>query len=137
MRFGIEEMKNIPICDLFYRVALDTVGPLLETTSGNKYVLVAIYHYSKWCEVRPIKEHDAYIATKFLEDEVICKYGMPKYILTDNGNEWMKEFVEIYQNYGITHHFTTPCMASMQWFGGASDKDHQTWTHGYGYYQHT
>ncbi len=29
MRSSIEEMKNIPICDLFYHVALDTVRPLL------------------------------------------------------------------------------------------------------------
>jgi hypothetical protein len=29
---------------------------------------------------------------------------MPKYILTDNGSKWMKEFAEIY---GITHQFTT------------------------------
>jgi hypothetical protein len=28
MRSGVEEMKNIPICNLFYRVALDTAGPL-------------------------------------------------------------------------------------------------------------
>jgi hypothetical protein len=107
MRSSIEEMKSIPICDLFYRVAMDIVGPLLETTNGNKYVLVAIDHYSKWCETQPIKELDACTAAKFLEDEVICRYGVLKYILADNGNEWMKEFAEVYQNYGITHWFTT------------------------------
>jgi hypothetical protein len=25
----------------------------------------------------------------------------------------------------------------MQWYGGVFDKNHQTWTHGYGYYQYT
>jgi hypothetical protein len=83
------------------------VRPLLQTTNGNKYVLVAIDHCSKWFEARPIKEHDAYITTKFLEDEIIYRYGVPKYILTNNGNEWMKEFAEICHNYGITHQFTT------------------------------
>jgi hypothetical protein len=78
---------------------------LPKTTNGNKYVLVVIDHYSKWCETQPIKEHDAYTATKFLQDEVICKYGVPKYILINNANEWMKEFAKIYQNYGITHQF--------------------------------
>jgi hypothetical protein len=107
MRFGIKEMKSIPLCDLFYRVALDTNGPLQETTNGNKYVLVVIDHYSKWCEAQPIKEHGAYIVAKFLENEVIYMYGMPKYILTNNGSKWMKEFVKICQNYGITHQFTT------------------------------
>jgi hypothetical protein len=96
MRSSIEEMKNILICELFYRVTMDTVSPPLETTNGNKYVLVVIHHHSKLCETQPIKEHDAFIVIKFLEDEVIYKYQVPKYILTDNGNEWMKEFAEIY-----------------------------------------
>ncbi len=47
MKSGIEEMKNIPICDFCYRVAMDIAGPLLEMIDGNKYVLVAIDHYFK------------------------------------------------------------------------------------------
>jgi hypothetical protein len=43
-----------------------------------------------------VKEHDVFTITKFLEDEVIYKYEVPKYILTNNGSEWMKEFAEIY-----------------------------------------
>jgi hypothetical protein len=107
MRSGIEKMKSIPICDFFYRVTMDIVTPLPETTNGYKYVLVAINHYSKWCEAQLVKKHDVCTIVKFLEDEIICKYGMPKYILTDNGSKWMKEFAEIYHNYGITHQFTT------------------------------
>jgi len=42
-----EELKSIPICDLFHRVVMDIAGPLPETRSGNKYILVAIDHYSK------------------------------------------------------------------------------------------
>ncbi len=107
MRFGSEEMKSIPICDLFYHVVFAIVGPLVETINGNKYVLMAIDQYSKWCETRPIKEHDVFIVSNFLEYEVICKYGVLKYILTNNGNEWMKECVEMCRNYGIIHQFTT------------------------------
>jgi hypothetical protein len=50
MKSRIVKMKNILICDFFYRVVFDTIGPLPETTNGNKYVLVAIDHYSKWFE---------------------------------------------------------------------------------------
>jgi hypothetical protein len=89
MRFGVEKMKNITICDLFYQIALETTRPLFETIDGNKYVIAAIDHYSKCCEAQLIKEHDVFIATKFLED------GIPKYILIKNGSEWMKEFVEM------------------------------------------
>ncbi len=56
MKYGVEGMKIILVCDVFYWVTLDTVGPLTETFSGNKYVLVAIDHYSKWCETRFMKK---------------------------------------------------------------------------------
>jgi hypothetical protein len=31
---------------------MDTTEALLETKSGNRYIMVAIDHYSKWCEAR-------------------------------------------------------------------------------------
>ncbi len=92
LRSSVEGMKCIPVCDLLYRVALDTARPLLETSNGNKYILVAIDHYSRWCEAHFVKEHDVVIATIFLEEEIICRFGVPKYILTNNGSEWIKEF---------------------------------------------
>jgi hypothetical protein len=101
-------MKSISIYDFFYCVTFNTVGPLFETISGNKYVLVAIDHYSKWGETLLVKEHDVFTATKFLEDEIIYKYGVLKFIMINNGNEWMKEFIEICCNYGKTHQFIAP-----------------------------
>jgi hypothetical protein len=96
-----EELKSIPVCDLFYRVAMDTTGPLPETKSGNKYILVAIDHYSKWCEARAVADHGAKTAAKFLEDDLICRYGVPKFVLTDNGGEWAAKFDAMCKDYGI------------------------------------
>jgi hypothetical protein len=96
-------MKNILVCDLFYRVALDTVGPLLEMFTSNKYVLVVVDHYFKWCEACLVREHDAAMMARFLEEEIICCFGMPKYIIIDNGSEWIKEFGDFCQDYGIIH----------------------------------
>jgi hypothetical protein len=88
-----ENMKNILVCELFYRVALDIAGPLLETKSGNKYILVAVDHYSKWCEAKAVADHGAKTATKFLEDDVICRYGVPKFVLINNGGEWVQSLI--------------------------------------------
>ncbi len=101
IRSGDEQLNSIPICDLFHRVALDTTGPLLETRSRNKYILVAIDHYSKWCEVKAVANHGAKTAARFLEDDIICRYGVPKFILTDNGGEWVVEFKLMCKDYGI------------------------------------
>jgi len=85
-------MKSIPIYDLFYHVTLDITRPLPKTYIGNKYVLVDIDHYCKWCETHLVKEHDVTTSTRFLVEKIKCHFGMPKYIFTINDNEWMKEF---------------------------------------------
>jgi hypothetical protein len=88
----VEGMKSLPICDLIYCVAHDTARPPPKMSNGNKYVLLVVDHYSKWCETCPIKEHDATTTTIFLEEKIICSFGVPKYVITNIGNEWMKEF---------------------------------------------
>jgi hypothetical protein len=76
--------------------------------SNSKYVLVVIDTYCKWCEAKPIKEHIVTTIAKFLQKEIICKFGVPKYVTIDNGGEWMTKFDMMCKNFGITHQFTTP-----------------------------
>jgi hypothetical protein len=98
-----EELKSIPVCDLFHRVAMDIAGPLPETKLGNKYILVAINHYSKWCEAKAVVDHGAKTAARCLEDDIIYRYGVPKFVLTDNGGEWVAKFDVMCKDYDILH----------------------------------
>jgi hypothetical protein len=88
MRSEDEEMKSILVCELFYRVVLDIARALPKAKSGNKYILVIVDHYSKWCEAKVVADHGAKTIAKFLEDDVICRYVVPKFVLIDNGGEW-------------------------------------------------
>jgi hypothetical protein len=101
VRSGDEELKTIPICDLFHRIVMDTARPLPETKSGNKYIMVAIDHYSECCEAKAVADHGTKIAAKFLEDDIVCRYGVPKFVLTDNGGEWAVEFDVMCKDYAI------------------------------------
>jgi hypothetical protein len=103
IRSGDERLKSILVYDLFYRVAIDIAGPLPETKAGNKYILVAIDHYSKWCETKAVADHGAKTEARFLEDDLICRYGVPGFILTDNGGEWGAEFEIMCKDYTIQH----------------------------------
>ncbi len=127
IRSGDERLKSILIRDLFHRIALDTAGPLPEMKAGNKYILVAIDHYSKWCEAKAIADHKAKTAVRFLEDDLICRYGVPKYVLTDNGGEWGAEFETMCRDYAIHHQRTTP-----QWpqCNGMAERMIKTFKHG-------
>ncbi len=103
-----EELKSISVCELFYKIAMDTAWPLLETRLRNKYILMAIDHYSKWCEAKAVADYGAKIAAKFLKDDIICRYGVPKFVLTDNGGEWLVKFDVMCKDYGIQHQHIAP-----------------------------
>jgi transposase-like protein len=82
---------------------LDTTEPLLKIENGNKYILMAIDHYSKWCETKLVLDHTTYVATRFLEEEIICRYEVPKFILIDNDGGWSTKFDNLCKVYGIHH----------------------------------
>ncbi len=69
------------------------MGLLPKTNQGNKYILVAIDRYLKWCEAK--------VVAKFFEKDIICKYGVPKLNLTYNGGEWCVEFDNLCKVCGI------------------------------------
>jgi len=84
------------------------VGPPPKKRRGYKYILVAIDHYSKWNEIKVVPDHEAKTVAKFFKDDIIYKYGVPKFIVIDNKGEWSIELDVMCRNYNITHQFITP-----------------------------
>ncbi len=52
--------------------------------------------------------HGAKTTTKILEDDVICRYGVPKFVFIDNGREWAVEFDVMCKDYGTQHQHIAP-----------------------------
>ena len=50
--------------------------------NGLDAVIVAICVFSKWVEAKPI-QLNSLNAAKFLHEEIVCRYGMPTAIRTD------------------------------------------------------
>jgi len=85
-------MKNVHICNLLHHINLDMTNQLPKLVKGNKYVMITIDHYFKWCKACSMKGYNAFIIAKILKERIICKFGIAKFTLTYNGSEWMKEF---------------------------------------------
>ena len=45
---------------------------------------------------------------KLIEKSLICRYGVPHHIVTDNGVQFQAETTELLQKYGIEHHKSSP-----------------------------
>ena len=65
------------------RLALDVLGPLPCTHSGNKYILIVADYFSKWVEAFPMPNQEACTVAELLAKEVVCRFGVPLLIHSD------------------------------------------------------
>ena len=70
------------------RIALDVLGPLPLTESGNKYIVVIADHFTTWVEALPIPEQEASTIAELLIKEVICRFRVPQQIHSDQGRNF-------------------------------------------------
>src|SRR4051794_4266671 len=82
-------LKTIPITWPFATWCLDMVGPLRPARGNMTYILVMVDKFTKWVEVKPIRNLDGHTAVKFLKD-IILIYGYPHSIITDTGSNFAK-----------------------------------------------
>ena len=73
----------------FEKCALDIVGPMTETVSGNKYILTCQDDLSKFLVAIPIPQQDAETVARDFVLNVVLKFGAPAQILTDQGSNFL------------------------------------------------
>ena len=45
--------------EAWHQVGMDLIGPLQETSCGNKYIMTVTDYYTKWAEAAPLKDKTA------------------------------------------------------------------------------
>ena len=80
----------------FRRMAMDIVGPLPRSRSGNRYVLVMCDYATRYPEAVPLRCIDAeHVAEELVK--VFARVGVPQEILTDQGSNFTSQLLrEVY-----------------------------------------
>ena len=102
-------MMPLPvIAEPFHRIAMDIVGPLPRSRSGNRYVLVVCDYATRYPEAVPMKTIDAGAVAEDLI-KIFSRVGLPKEILTDQGSNFQSELLaELYRLIHVSPLRTTP-----------------------------
>src|SRR5271155_3894027 len=85
MRQGITEAVFATIPN--QTVAIDIVGPLMETSAGNQWILTMIDVFTRWPVAVPIPNRKAKVITRAIHDHWVCVEGVPLKIVSDQGRE--------------------------------------------------
>ena len=84
------------------------MGPLPETARGNRHILVAMDHFTKWCEAFPTKDQKATTVVKILVEKVFSRFGPPVVLHSDQGANFESNLMhELCDVMGITKTRTT------------------------------
>ena len=113
-RFRRHRTHRVPLLPLpiveepFARIAMDIVGPLPRSRSGNRYVLVVCDYGTRYPEAVPLRSIDA---TTIAEELMLIfsRVGIPSEILTDQGSNFQSQLLkELYRLLHIDTLRTTP-----------------------------
>ena len=90
-------------------MAVDLVGPLPESPSGNSYILVVGDYFTKWMEALPVPNQEAVTVAEKLVDEVFFRYSIPEQLHSDQGAQFESQLIaEVCKLLHINKTRTTP-----------------------------
>ncbi|KAK3007473.1 hypothetical protein RJ639_013402, partial [Escallonia herrerae] len=67
---------------------MDILGPFPMATGQRRFVIVAIDYFTKWTEAEPLATITASKCEEFFWKNVVCRFGVPKILITDNGKQF-------------------------------------------------
>ncbi|KAL0359912.1 UNVERIFIED_CONTAM: hypothetical protein Sangu_0840600 [Sesamum angustifolium] len=87
-------------------MGLDIVGPITpESSAGHVYILATTDYFSKWAEAIPLKLVKKKTVVDFIRVNIIFQYGVPRYIITDNGRPFYnKSMDKLCVQFGFKQH---------------------------------
>ena len=104
-----ELRKTILAFDIFEKWGIDAVGPLPTTSRGKVYILIAVDYLSRWAEAKATKQITAKDVSKFVYEDICCKFGVPMELLSDQGPGFRADLLDyLCEKMKINHKYTTP-----------------------------
>jgi hypothetical protein len=103
-----QALQMIPPSWPFVVRGVDILGPFPRAVGGYRFFFVAIDKFMKWPEATPVVNITQGASVAFLKS-IVCRFGVPRRIITDNGTQFTSWLFQEYCE-GIS---TQLCFASV------------------------
>ncbi|XP_024033507.1 uncharacterized protein LOC112095634 [Citrus clementina] len=101
-------LNPILVIEIFDCWGIDFMGPF-PSSFGFVYILVTVDYISKWIEAIPCWHNDHKIMIRFLKENLLSRFGIPRAIISDGGKHFCnKPFESLMKKYGITYKVAIP-----------------------------
>ncbi|GKV43252.1 hypothetical protein SLEP1_g50566 [Rubroshorea leprosula] len=86
----------------FAQWGVDLLGPFTKGKGGCTFLVIAVDYFTKWVEAKPLSMTTERKIEEFLLNSILCRFGIPKRIIADNGPQFRAAALRSFCNdYGI------------------------------------
>ncbi|GAU50056.1 hypothetical protein TSUD_186910 [Trifolium subterraneum] len=112
-------------CYKHSRKCIDMIGRIEpKASNGNRFILVAIDYFTKWVEAASYANVTKQMVVRFIKNHIICRYGVPNKIITDNGTNLNNKMIkDLCDEFKIEHHNSSPYRPQMNGAVEAANKN--------------
>jgi transposase InsO family protein len=90
-------------------VAIDMIGPLPLSKSGNKYILTVIDYLTRLCVAVPMADASSETFVRSFIHYFVCVHGVPRRLLSDRGSNFTSDISQaVFAQLGIDHVMAVP-----------------------------
>ena len=86
-------LRPLEIEEPFATLHIDHIGPFPTSSEGYKYCLLVIDRFTKFPECFPTKSTDAVETARIIYQQIICRYGFPRKLLSDRAQGFMSKLI--------------------------------------------
>lgn len=88
----------------FQRLFCDFLGPYTCSKFRNSYIFICLDHLTKFIFLKPMRAATTTNVTLFFQSELFPTFGVPQYVHSDNGKQFISKDMKLFLNlYGIEH----------------------------------